>query len=49
MRTLEEILEMLREAAEEAPEYFEIGPEEAQLLWAEIVRLRARTERGRDA
>lgn len=40
MRTLEEILEMLQESAE-IPDYFEIGPEESRLLWAEIIRLRA--------
>lgn len=40
-RELPEIMEMLKEAAE-VPGYFEIGPEEAQLLYAS---LNAKTER----
>lgn len=39
IRNIDELLNMLSEAAERE-DYFEIGPEEAKILWAEIQRLR---------
>jgi hypothetical protein len=39
IRTLEEVLNLLEEQAK-MNSYFEIGPDETPLLWAEIQRLR---------